>query len=93
MTNKGNTAEIGKSTGGAPRLSSYEDEGYTGSLVPEYIAAVNDAMSDSRAVVIFKEGWKEGALAIADTMLAIANGEDPTAACAAGNEALLAAVN
>jgi multiple sugar transport system substrate-binding protein len=93
MTNAANTAEIGKSTGGAPRLSSYQDAGYVESLVPEYIAAVNDAMSDSRAVVIFKDGWKNGALAIADTMLAIANGEDPATACAAGNEALRAAVN
>jgi multiple sugar transport system substrate-binding protein len=93
MTNAANTAEIGKSTGGAPRLSAYENAAYTEALVPEYVAAVNDAMSDSRAVVIFKEGWKDGALAIADTMLAIANGDDPTSACAAGNEALLAAVN
>lgn len=93
MTNKANTAEIGKSTGGAPRLSSYDDLGYVGSLVPEYAATVNDAMSDSRTTVVLKEGWKDGALAIVDTMLAIANGEDPAAACAAGNEALLAAVN
>jgi multiple sugar transport system substrate-binding protein len=93
MTDAANTAEIGKSTGGAPRLSSYQDAGYVDSLVPEYVAAVNDAMSDSRAVVIFKDGWKNGALAIADTMLAIANGEDPATACAAGNEALRAAVN
>ncbi len=93
MTNPANTAEIGKSTGGAPRLSAYDDAGYVNSLVPEYAAAVLDAMADSRTTVVLKEGWKDGALAIADTMLAIANGEDPTAACAAGNEALLAAVN
>jgi hypothetical protein len=43
--------------------------------------------------VVLKEGWKDGALAVVDTMLAIANGEDPAAACASGNEALLAAVN
>ncbi len=30
MTNKANTAEIGKSTGGAPRLSAYDDPGYIG---------------------------------------------------------------
>lgn len=93
MTNAANTAELGKYTGGAPRLSSYGDAGYTESLVPEYAATVNDAMSDSRTTVVLKEGWKDGALAIADTMLAIANGEDPAAACAAGNEALLAAVS
>jgi len=93
MTNKANTAALGQFTGGAPRLSSYDDAGYVDSLVPEYAATVADAMSDSRTTVVLKEGWKNGALAIADTMLAIANGEDSAAACAAGNEALLAAVN
>ena len=93
MTNKENTATLGQYTGGAPRLSSYDDAAYVDSLVPEYAETVNDAMSDSRTTVVLREGWKDGALAIADTMLAIANGEDPEAACAAGNEALLAAVN
>jgi multiple sugar transport system substrate-binding protein len=94
MTNKANTAEIGKSTGGAPRLSAYEDAGYVDSLVPEYADTVNEAMSDSRTTVVLREGWLgDPALAIVDTMLAIANGEDPAAACAAGNEALLAAVS
>jgi multiple sugar transport system substrate-binding protein len=93
LTNKENTARIGTASGGAPRLSSYSDPVYTESLVPGFAAAVNEAMADSRTTVVLKEGWKDGALAIADTMLAIANGEDPAAACAAGNEALLAAVN
>jgi multiple sugar transport system substrate-binding protein len=93
MTDKANTAEIGKSTGGAPRLSSYSDPVYTGSLNPEYIAAVNKAMATSRTTVVLKEGWKDGALAIADTELAIAGGTISSAACASGNEALDAAVN
>ena len=93
MTNKPNTAIIGASTGGAPRLSSYQEPAFTDALVPEYVAAVNDAMADSRTTVVLKEGWKDGALAIADTMLAIANGADPATACAEGNAALLAAVN
>ena len=93
MTNKANTAEIGKSTGGAPRLSSYADPVYTSSLNPDYVAAVNKAMATSRTTVVLKEGWKDGALAIADTELAIANGTDPTKACADGNAALLKAVN
>jgi multiple sugar transport system substrate-binding protein len=93
MTDKANTAEIGKSTGGAPRLSSYSDPVYTDSLNPEYIATVNKAMATSRTTVVLKEGWKDGALAIADTELAIANGTISTAACAAGNNALGAAVN
>jgi multiple sugar transport system substrate-binding protein len=94
MTNPANTAELGKYSGGAPRLSSYEDAGYTEALVPEYAATVSDAMSDSRTTVVLTEGWLgDPAVAIVDTMLAIANGEDPAAACAAGNEALLAEVS
>ncbi len=93
MTNKANTAAIGATTGGAPRLSSYSDPVYTGKLVPEYVAAVNEAMKTSRTTVVFKDNWKDGALAIVDGMLAIANGGDPTAACAKANDALLKAVN
>jgi multiple sugar transport system substrate-binding protein len=92
MTDKANTARIGTSTGGAPRLSAYQDPVYTDSLVPEYVSAVNTAMSNSRTTVVLKEGWKDGALAIVDGMLAIANGGDPTASCAAANEALRQAV-
>ena len=93
MTSKANTAKIGAATGGAPRLSSYSDPTYTSKLNPEYIAAVNKAMATSRTTVVFKEGWKDGALAIADTMLGIAQGGDPATVCAAGNDALKAAVN
>ena len=92
MTDKANTAKIGAATGGAPRLSSYSDPVYTGKLNPDYVATVNKAMQTSRTTVVFKEGWKDGALTIADTELAIAQGTDPTAACAAGNDALGAAV-
>ena len=93
MTDKAHTAEIGKSTGGAPRLSSYSDPVYTSALNPEYVDTVSKAMATSRTTVVLKDGWKDGALAIADTELAIAQGTDPTVACAAGNEALKAAVN
>ena len=55
MTNKANTAKIGATTGGAPRLSSYSDPVYTGKLVPEYVAAVNEAMKTSRTTVVFKD--------------------------------------
>ena len=67
--------------------------GLTGKLVPEYVTAVNEAMKTSRTTVVFKDEWKDGALAIVDGMLAIANGADPTAACAKANDALLKAVN
>ena len=93
MTNKANTSKIGATTGGAPRLSSYSDPTYTGKLVPEYVSTVNLAMQTSRTTVVFKDNWKDGALAIVDGMLAIANGGDPTASCAKANVALKAAVN
>jgi len=93
MTNKANTSEIGKSTGGAPRLSAYSDPVYTDSLNSEYVDTVNKAMATSRTTVVLKDAWKDGALAIADTELAIANGTPSTPACATGNDALKAAVN
>lgn len=93
MTNKANTAKIGVSTGGAPRLSSYSDPTYTGKLLPEFISTVNATLPGARTTVVLKEGWRDGALAIVDGMLAIANGADPTAACAKANDALLKAVN
>jgi multiple sugar transport system substrate-binding protein len=93
MTNKQNTARIGATTGGAPRLSAYSDPAYTGKLVPEYVKTVNDAMQTSRTTVVFKENWKDGALAVVDGMLAIATGGDPTAACSKANDALRLAVN
>ena len=93
MTNKANTSKIGATTGGSPRLSSYSDPTYTGKLVPEYVSTVNLAMQTSRTTVVFKDNWKDGALAIVDGMLAIANGGDPTASCAKANVALKAAVN
>lgn len=92
MTNKANTAMIGATTGGAPRLSSWSDPAYTGKFVPEYIAAVNGAMQTSRTTVVFRENWKDGALAIVDGMLQIANGADPTASCAKANAAFAKAV-
>jgi multiple sugar transport system substrate-binding protein len=93
MTNKANTAQIGTATGGAPRLSAYSDPTYTDSLNADYVTTVSKAMATSRTTVVLKDAWKDGAYAIVDTELAIANGTDPTQACAAGNEALKAAVN
>jgi multiple sugar transport system substrate-binding protein len=93
MTDKANTAQIGTSTGGAPRNSSYTDPVYTGALNPDYVKTVNTSMQTVRSTVVFKEGWKDGALAIVDTMLAISQGKDQTASCAAGNVALDKAVN
>jgi multiple sugar transport system substrate-binding protein len=93
MTNQANTAKIGASTGGAPRLSAYSDPTYTGKLNPDYIKTVSTAMQSSRSTVIFRESWKDGALAVVDTMLQLAQGKDQATACAAGNTALAAAMN
>lgn len=92
MTNKTNTAKIGASTGGAPRNSAWSDPAYTDALKPEYVEAVNTSMQTVRSTVVFREGWKDGALAIVDTMLAISQGTDQASACRSGNEALRAAV-
>ena len=50
-------------------------------------------MQTVRSTVVFKESWKDGALAIVDTMLALSQGKDPTNSCAVGNAALKKAVN
>jgi multiple sugar transport system substrate-binding protein len=91
-TSKEMTAKIGATTGGAPRMSSYDDPNYTGKLNPDYIKTVSEAMKTSRTTVVFKEAWKDGALAIVDLMLAIEQGKDPATEAAKQNEVLKAAV-
>ena len=91
-TSKEMTAKIGAATGGAPRLSSYSDPNYTGKLNPDYIKTVSEAMQTSRTTVVFKEGWKDGALVIVDDMLAIEQGKDPTTVAQKANADLKAAV-
>ncbi len=91
-TSKDLTARIGASTGGAPRMSAYNDPNYTGKLNPAYITTVSEAMKTSRTTVVFRENWKDGALAIVDLMLAIEQGQDPAAAAAKQNDVLKAAV-
>jgi len=92
MTNATNAAKIGAYTGGATRLSAYSDPAYTSKLVPEYVTAVQGAMATARTTVVMKDGWDaNAALTIDDGMLAISNGGDPTASCAAANAALLEA--
>jgi len=87
-TNKENTALIGQSTGGAPRQSAYQDEGYVSSLVPEYAKVVSRAIETSRPTAVFIESWKEGALEIAEAMQKIAQGNDPKQVMNEANEQL-----
>ena len=71
------TTEFGKLTGGAPRLSSWSDEGYKAALNPDYIAAVQTQMQNTRPTSVFREGWSEVVLQIVDTIQQIAGGADP----------------
>jgi len=88
-TNKENTARIGVKTWGAPRASAFSDPVYTDALVPQYVEAVSQAMQTSRPTAVMKEGWKEGALVIADAMQQIAQGKDPTDVMASANGQML----
>ena len=75
-TGKPMTTEFGKKTGGAPRLSSWDDDGYKAALNPEYIAAVQTQMQHTRPTSVFREGWSEVVLQIVDTIQQIAGGAD-----------------
>ena len=83
MTNKDNAPAIGVYHGGAPRLSTWEDEGYAGSFNPDYVSAVFAAMPNSQSSVVLRAGWSEFALRIVDTIQAIYGGEAPADAVAA----------
>ena len=72
--------EIGTQTGGATRLSTWDNDTYTSTLNPEYVEAVQTAMETSRSTVVFREGWKEIAIAIVDSVQAMYGGEDPATA-------------
>jgi multiple sugar transport system substrate-binding protein len=76
-TGKAMTTEFGKLTGGAPRLSSWADDGYKAALNPDYITAVQTQMQNTRPTSVFREGWSEVVLQIVDTIQQIAGGADP----------------
>jgi multiple sugar transport system substrate-binding protein len=79
-TSKELDPEIGTQTGGATRLSTWNNDTYTSTLNPEYAEAVQTAMETSRSTVVFREGWKEIAIAIVDSVQAMYGGEEPTTA-------------
>lgn len=80
-TSKSIEPRIGVMTGGAARLSTWQNEIYTNSLNPGYIAAVHTAMATSRPTAVFYEGWKEISIMIVDAVQAMYGGTDPTQAC------------
>ncbi|BCH08397.1 hypothetical protein MesoLj131c_26550 [Mesorhizobium sp. 131-3-5] len=82
------TAELGKNTGGAPRLSSWADAGYKAALNPGYIEAVQTQMQHTRSTSVFREGWSEVVLQIVDTIHAMVAGTPPQDAANGLQEAL-----
>jgi multiple sugar transport system substrate-binding protein len=76
-TSKAIEPKIGTSTGGAPRLSTWDNEIYTAALNPEYVSAVQTAMATSRPTAVFYEGWKEVAIMVVDAVHEIYGGKDP----------------
>jgi multiple sugar transport system substrate-binding protein len=79
-TSKEMDPPISTQTGGATRLSTWSNDTYTSALNPEYVEAVQESMRTSRSTVVFREGWKEIAIAIVDSVQAMYGGEDPATA-------------
>jgi multiple sugar transport system substrate-binding protein len=80
-TSKEIEPKIGVKTGGAPRLSTWENDTYTEALNPGYVEAVQTAMATSRPTAVFYEGWKEIAIMIVDAVQEIYGGKDAAQAC------------
>ncbi|RZM75698.1 extracellular solute-binding protein [Leptolyngbya iicbica] len=74
---------ISVNTGGAPRFSSWINASpYTAAMNIEYALCVQKAMQTSRPTAVLHPRWNEIALAIADTIQAIYQGTDGSAAAA-----------
>lgn len=87
-TNAFNTAEFGRATGGAARISSASDDGYRDSFSPAFVEASAAALERSTSSAVYREGWSEQMLIIVDAMQSIASGNDPTATMTQANKAL-----
>ncbi|MEM7022331.1 MAG: hypothetical protein AAF637_07020, partial [Pseudomonadota bacterium] len=83
MSNADNATAIGKLHGGAPRLSTWNDEEYASSFPQAYVDAVAAAMPNSQTSVVQRAGWSEFALRIVDVIQEIYGGADPAEAGAA----------
>lgn len=79
-TNKTNEPKIGTKTGGAPRLSTWDNSVYKDALNADYVKAVQTAMATSRSTAVFYEGWKEIAIMIVDAVQEMYGGKDPAEA-------------
>ncbi|MFH7244284.1 MAG: ABC transporter substrate-binding protein [Spirulina sp.] len=76
-------AKIAVATGGAPRFSTWLTPSvYTEAMNLDYALAVQTAMRTSRPTAVFHPQWNRVALAIAETIHRIYDGEDPRVAAA-----------
>lgn len=74
-------AKIAVATGGAPRFSTWlTPSAYTEAMAIDYALAVQTAMRTSRPTVVFHPQWNQVALAIAETIHRIYDGQDPQVA-------------
>ena len=77
MTSKQIEPVIGAYHGGAARVSTWADAGYTSALDAGYVATVLDSMKTSRSTVVFREGWSRFVLEIVDAIHAMHAGTEP----------------
>ncbi len=76
-------AKIAVATGGAPRFSTWLTSSvYTEAMNIDFALAVQRAMQTSRPTAVLHPNWAQVALAIAETIQAIYDGAEPTAAAA-----------
>lgn len=89
-TGKDMTAKIGRMTGGAPRLSTWDNPEYVEALNPDYVKAVQTVMETSRPTCVFHEKWWEAAILIVDAVHEIYGGGAPEAITEQYNQKILA---
>ena len=86
MTSKTIEPLIGAFHGGAARVSTWDKPEYVESLNGQYVETVLAAMQTSRTTVVFREGWSEYALVIADAIQDMYGGMSPEEATAKAQE-------
>jgi ABC-type glycerol-3-phosphate transport system substrate-binding protein len=91
-TSKQVDPRISTKTGGATRLSTWDDPIYSQTLNPEYVTAVQTAMKTSRPTGVFFEGWKEIGMMVVDAVQEIYAGKPADQACAELQEKALKVV-
>jgi multiple sugar transport system substrate-binding protein len=90
FSNKENTAALGALTGGPPRSSSTSLPVYRDALKAEYVDAVAESMSTALPTAVVAADIEPALMVIVDAVIAMANGQDPTDAAEAAQEAMIA---